>query len=135
MGKTKERRLKEKTPPPPEPKKPQLDLVDGKYPIVELSDVDIAFPATVKYLMPAYDARAPYGWGDTFASKVFFRGLPKKIFDQLVAKEGVDKTKAMRHLRAILGSYEPKHEHKTQAVGKLLENWFEQPTFDLDWEG
>lgn len=45
------------------------------------------------------------------------------------AKPGVDAKKALRAIKAALGSYEPQHEHKIGACGFLLSEWFdmEQP--------
>lgn len=41
-----------------------------------------------------------------------------------VAVEGVDKQKALRHFRAVLGSFAPKHEDKTAICGWMLSMWF-----------
>jgi len=44
----------------------------------------------------------------------------------LTPKDGVDVKKAMRALKAALGSFEPKHEHKMAAVGYMLSQWFDR---------
>lgn len=41
------------------------------------------------------------------------------------AKSGVDPEKALRAIKAVLGSWEPKHEHKIAACGYMLSEWFE----------
>jgi hypothetical protein len=57
-------------------------------------------------------------------SRWFFSGLPKGTV--FVPHEGIDPAKAMRHLRAILGSFEPKHEHKEAGVAYLMSQWFKE---------
>lgn len=45
------------------------------------------------------------------------------------AKEGVDATKALSAIKAVLASFEPKHEHKEAACAYMLSEWFEyQPS-------
>lgn len=39
-------------------------------------------------------------------------------------KDGIDGDTAVRHLRAIQGSFAPKHEHKMEAVAYLASRWF-----------
>lgn len=41
------------------------------------------------------------------------------------AKEGVDATKALSAIKAVLGSFEPKHEHKMAACAYMLSEWFD----------
>lgn len=41
------------------------------------------------------------------------------------AKDGVDGKKAIVAIQAVLGSFEPKHEHKEAACGFMLSEWFE----------
>jgi hypothetical protein len=52
----------------------------------------------------------------------FFSGLKGR----LVPREGVDSRVAVRHLQAILGSWEPKHEHKEAGVAYLMSLWFDR---------
>lgn len=52
----------------------------------------------------------------------FFRGLPEGT--RFIPREGIDENKALRHIGAILRSFEPKHEHKTAACAYLLDKWF-----------
>lgn len=58
----------------------------------------------------------------SFAMSLFFKGgaLPK-------CKDGIDPNKAARHLKAVLGSFEPKYEHKEAGAGWLMSLWYEQP--------
>lgn len=99
---------------------------DTVFPIHEFSDIDVAFPASVtKYMPPYADIPKEYKHGDTKWNKLFnswfFVGL--KSLD-LTAKEGIDKNKALRHIRCVMGSWEPQHEHKEAAVAYLLDQWF-----------
>lgn len=56
------------------------------------------------------------------ASLLFFEGgkLPK-------VKDGVDANVAVRHLQTVLGSFDPKHEHKEAGAAYLLSLWCESP--------
>jgi hypothetical protein len=91
----------------------------------DVSDLDIAFGG-INGLMPAMDSIPKEfhrgAWSNKLFSDWFYAGL-KSL--ELTPKEGIDKTKAMRHIRAIMGSFEPKHEHKEAAVAYLLDQWFE----------
>ena len=42
------------------------------------------------------------------------------------AKPGVDANKALRAIKAVLGSFEPKHEHKEAACAYMLSEWFDK---------
>lgn len=95
-----------------------------------IDDVTLAFPANVvKDLMPAYaDIPAqfrPGSGGNTmwnrFQSDWFYGGIQ---VSRMIPKPGIDKNVALRHLKAINGSYEPKHEHKEAAVAYLASLWF-----------
>lgn len=101
-----------------------------------ISDVELAFPAKVKHLMPdmkdipeefkQFCGRGTK-WNQLF-SDWFYSGLSKL---DLVPKDGIDKNLALRHIRAVMGSFEPKHEHKEAAVAYLLSLWF---TDESSWE-
>lgn len=100
-------------------------------PIPEVSDADVAFPTTPP--LPAWkdlsedfqrgrgDARQ---WHD-IVSTLFFKGGKLADFG-LTPKDGVDITKAIRAIRVCLGSWEPKHEHKTAGVAYMLSEWFDK---------
>ena len=89
--------------------------------------VTLAFPALVSNLMPPMvdipdefkRDRSPW---NAIVSRWFFSGLKGR----LVPKDGIDYTSAMRHLSAVMRSYEPKHEHKEAAVAYLLSLWFDR---------
>jgi hypothetical protein len=102
------------------------------FPVHEFDGIDLAFPTKTKGLMPEY-AEIPKEfkagrtkWNQLFAD-CFYSGL-KSL--ELTPKEGIDKNKAWAHIRYIMGSWEPKHEHKEAAVAYLLSQWFE----DAKWE-
>lgn len=99
----------------------------------ELSPIDVAFPASVKALMPAYgDIPEPFRrdgtiWNRLF-SDCFFFGVGNL---KLTPMPGIDKEKAWRHIWAVMGSFEPKHEHKEAACAYLMSLWFEDgPTWE-----
>lgn len=86
-----------------------------------------AFPATVSDLMPAWDEIPEEFREDTspwceLARRWFFKGLPSTV--QFHADEGIDAETAFYHLHCIMGSFEPKHEHKMAAVAYLCSVWF-----------
>ena len=95
-----------------------------------VSDVQVAFPAGALDLMPSWEeceaalAALPDGgeqWRE-FQARWFFNGLPATTTFDLA--EGVDGATALRHLKVIQGSFEPKHEHKEAAVAYLASRWF-----------
>jgi len=45
----------------------------------------------------------------------------------LKSKPGIDRKAAIRHIKAIMASYAPKHEHKEAGCAYLFALWFEQP--------
>jgi hypothetical protein len=105
--------------------------------IQDVSDLEMAFPADVEKLMPAWEeiprefkysfaVRGMNRWAD-IASDLFFHGLKGATF---TPKPGIDTTKALRHIKAILGSFAPRHEHKEAAVAYLLSEWFESVEYE-----
>lgn len=103
------------------------------FPIKELNGPDVVFPTSVKGMMPDYkdipeEFRRDRTKWNQLVSAMFFQGL-KKL--ELKPKPGVDKDKAYRHIRYILGSWEPKHEHKEAGAAFLFSEWFEDATWEL----
>lgn len=103
------------------------------YEIKDIDNVTFAFPADVRDLMPEYDSKLlePF-WQSTnrhnrIITRWFFQGLENPKF---YPKEGVDPEKAIRHIQTILGSFQPKHEHKTAACAFLLAEWFDKVEAD-----
>jgi len=91
---------------------------------IKISDAQLAFPASVKAMMPSRIPedfkRGGTPWNKLF-SDAFYRGLSSL---ELIPKEGIDPATAWRHVRAIMGSFEPKHEDKEAACAFLLSHWF-----------
>lgn len=95
----------------------------------EVKDEEIALGGNMAKLLPKYaDLPEDFKRDRTPFNKLvrewFFRGLNKSL---LTPKPGIDKDKALRHLKAIMCSWEPKHEHKEAGVSYLMSLWFEQP--------
>lgn len=96
----------------------------------EVSDVLMAFPAKVvdEYMIPYAEIPKNYPhrqFYEQLQHAWFYTGLKKSVLP--VPKPGIDMTQALRHLQAIQGSFEPKHEHKTECVAYLLSLWFGGP--------
>src|SRR5690349_16692427 len=97
-----------------------------------VDDLDMAFGArAVADLMPPI-AEIPdefkqwrgNKWVD-LQSEWFSLGIK---LSQITPKPGVDFRAAIRHLKAIQSSWEPKHEHKMAAVAYLASLWFDDFT-------
>lgn len=94
--------------------------------IQEVTDIDLAFGGSISKLMPKYtEIPDEFKHGNTKWNKLFntwfFSGL--NILE-LTPKDGVDENKALKHIKAIMVSYEPKHEHKEAGCAYLLNEWF-----------
>ena len=97
----------------------------------EIDDVTLAFPASIVSLMPNMsdipeDINQRRSKWCRVTSDWFFCGLRNAKWRP---KKGIDKIKALRHIGAILSSYEPKHEDKEAAVAYLLSQWFEDVSY------
>ena len=98
--------------------------------VPEITDLDIAF-GTVTGL-PAYSdvpdefKRAGSKWNRLF-NDMFMCGITSL---KLAPKGDIDPAKAWRHIRALSGSFQPKHEHKEAGVAYLMSQYFE----DAVWE-
>lgn len=123
--------MPEKTKNVPEREKPvKLEKLEP----AEISAVELAFPADVRRLMPPREEipeEFKFGranpWTDLMGV-MFFEGANLGF---LVPRAGFDKIKALRHIRAVLGSFQPKHEHKSETVAYLMSLWFED--LPKDW--
>lgn len=96
---------------------------------VDVSGADMAFgPRSMARMMPSYAELCaldvPSEW-QSFVGGWFFRGLKAEVVDALKARDGIDKSAALRHVRSVLGSWEPKHEHKELGCAYLMHLWFE----------
>lgn len=100
-------------------------------PDTTITRADVAFPAEVRHLMPrredipkSYPRSADW---KRFQAKWFYQGLEEKT---IKGRPGVDLTKALAHLSCIQRSFEPKHEHKADAVAWLASQWLDEDTLD-----
>lgn len=91
--------------------------------------LDAAFGgANINDLLPPYDEIPEEFKQQTnkwvlWQQQWFFSGLERAP----KPKDGIDGNAAMRHLQAIQGSFDPKHEHKEAGVAYLASKWFESP--------
>jgi hypothetical protein len=111
-------------------KKPHTPKPVGPPP--DVSDLDLAFPSNAMDWLPAWED-IPEGFkgsGNPWAQQVglwFFKGPDKAWLERIVPKDGIDRNKALRTIQATLGSFAPKHEHKTAGVAYMLASWFTDP--------
>jgi hypothetical protein len=100
------------------------------FPANDITGLDLAFGRIENLLPPMSEIpeefRKYHGnkWCD-IAARWFYQGLKGATFK---AKEGVDQGKALAHVQCVLGSWEPKHEHKMAGVGYLLSQFFDDIT-------
>lgn len=99
------------------------------YKIQEVSSVNLSLGCGALGLMPAYhDLPEEFRKNShplvAFVARWFFCGLPEGT--KFVPRQGVDTKNALRHIRAILCSFEPKHEHKEAGCAYLLDQWLER---------
>lgn len=98
----------------------------------KVTGLDLAFGGNMKDLLPA-EKDIPkefwhgHGkWNDLVSSMFFCGGKIKSM----KPKEGIDGKDAIGHIRAILGSWEPKHEHKEAGCAYLFSLWFDDFEFE-----
>ncbi len=120
--------LKPKTvPPASQPRGKIMPHVAGAPP-PKLDDVTVVFSGIDH--MPRYadvpDAFKSHNGNAycKFMSDWFFTGRTPEDMARLTTKDGVDRADALRAIKAILGSWAPKHEHKEAACAWLLSEWF-----------
>lgn len=98
------------------------------YPVFDIDPISVAFSTLEgpKYYLSYYEGQCflvDRRWTD-IASSLFFRGGKVEDFG-LKLRDGLDKRKVMMCLRALLGSFGPKHEEKEATVGFAISKWFE----------
>lgn len=106
----------------------------SRLPIPDVTDAMIAF-GHIEFMPKRADIPEEFRRGNgAFVDAVshWFFGGAKREGDKLivgnksfVAKPGVDATKALRAIRCVLGSFQPKHEDKEAACAYMLSEWFE----------
>ena len=118
-------------------KTPNTETAGATFPVMEVSDLDMVFPCDVSKLMPKYAyipdefKRGNNKW-NRLAREWFFVGV-KAL--NITPKPGIDKTTALRHIKTIIGSFEPKHEHKEAACAYLMSQWFTDATWTRAFDG
>jgi len=98
-----------------------------------VSPLDLAFGGNMgKLLPPMRDIPADFhSFNNPWVRCVgtwFTVGLANPVF---YPKPGIDRRDAMGHMKAILMSFEPKHEHKSAGCAYLMSLWFEK----VEWDG
>lgn len=94
---------------------------------MEVTGLDLAFGGDMKKLLPQMDdipeefRKRSSKWNELIG-QWFFKGL-KKL--EVNPREGVDRSKALAHVKACLSSFEPKHEHKVVGCAYLMSQFFE----------
>lgn len=96
----------------------------------KLSTLDIAFPVDLPFLPPMSEIPEEFKhhtpWGRQ-AAMWFYQGPDKAWLARIQPREGIDGTDALKAIQALLGSFEPKHEHKMAGAAYLLASWFTDP--------
>lgn len=98
----------------------------------KISDAMLAFPADVRDMMPDYEDIPPEfkSSGNEWVRMQrswFYEGL--SAASMFMPSEGIEAEEAFRHLSAIQGSFQPKHEHKVAAVAYLAHLWFDSAAY------
>lgn len=95
------------------------------YDPVPVDDLMLSFPADVRALMPAPEdiPEVDKKWL-TVVRTWFYKGLSADA--KFYMRDGIDGETAFRHLAAVKGSFQPKHEHKEAAMAYLLSLWCEE---------
>lgn len=94
-----------------------MDLSTYKFP--EVTEIDMAFPTfkTIPELLAEAEKRNPQKGMKKF-NEIFFNGGTVTFKEDF---EGSWKENAFRYAKALMGSWEPKHEHKELVVGMIFE--------------
>lgn len=96
----------------------------------EVDEATFIFPSSVVgVLLPErheipehFDMFSPkkaHPWMDLIQG-MFFGSYNEMWFSQ---RDGVDVTEAVRHISAVLRSFQPKHEHKVEGAAYLMSMW------------
>lgn len=93
-----------------------------------VSDVLMAFPGDIGHLIPDPMAIPDEFWESSgndwveFIGRWFASGLTADT--RAFLAQDIDGNTAFRHLKTVLGSYQPKHEHKSAGLAFLCSRWF-----------
>lgn len=94
---------------------------------VPVTDALLAFPGQVEHLMPAPEEIPERYWEEDarlfpLIRKFVYEGYMPADFT-FEARDEIDYGLVHRHMAAIRGSFQPKHEHKIAALTMLLDLW------------
>lgn len=98
----------------------------------DITELDAVFgPSNLSDFLPAMRDIPREFWNDSnkWASLVqswFFNGIK----EWPIAKEGINFKMAVAHIRSILVSFEPKHEHKIAGCAYLASLWLDEKTLN-----
>lgn len=97
----------------------------------DVNGVDLAFGGDMNKLLPKWDEIPDEfkRYGNKWVKVVsdwFYCGLVKAEWKP---KPGIDEKNALRHVKACMGSWEPKHEHKEAGCAYLLSEFFEDVAY------
>ena len=97
----------------------------------DVSGLDIAFGGDISRLLPPYaDIPDAFKHGDTKWNRLFAQWFYSGVSHLVMTpKPGIDQAKALRHICAVMVSFEPKHEHKEAGIAVLLNEWFADATW------
>jgi hypothetical protein len=108
--------------------------MDAKWLPAEVTGMEMVVGGDMKKLLPPYTEipqefhMGSRGKWNRFVSDWFFCGL-KDL--KVTPKAGIDQGKALRHIKAIMASWEPQHEHKEAGCAYLASLWFEDVQYNL----
>lgn len=97
---------------------------------VAVTEVDLVFGGVVEELLPAMtEIPEAFITGETIwnaaIDRLFYKG-PAGI--EVTPRKEVDPKAALRHIAAVLNSFQPKHEHKMAGCAYLMSEFFETVT-------
>jgi hypothetical protein len=102
-----------------------------------VTDFDMMFGGKAMELLPKYESIPNEFKIDGTQNKWvkltndwFYSGLTKA---EWIPQDGIDTKKALRHIKAILGSWDPKHEHKIAGCAYLASQFFKDVKYEV-WE-
>lgn len=100
--------------------------------VQEVNGADMAFGGNMKKLLPEYSdipeefRRERSKWNKVVLDW-FYCGLKNAVWSP---KEGIDEKKALQHVKAVMGSWEPSHEHKLYGCAYLLSEFFNDVKYE-----
>ncbi|MFE5321612.1 hypothetical protein ACFQ88_23180 [Paenibacillus sp. NPDC056579] len=97
----------------------------------EVTDVDIAFGGRTHELLPDPEEIPEEFWNEDtkwhkLASDIFFG---RELSGDIHEREGIDVHFAARHIKAVLASYQPKHQHKIAGCAFLMSQFYRDVTY------